>query len=117
MRTTLLLVSAAMVIVTGCAAIVEPLEPGDHHPANSDAAAAPVMLVSPALKASASTNTDDASVQMKGKQRINHDSMHGSMGTMEDMDHSSMEGMNHGGMHGIHGIEADEASVDKEGER
>jgi hypothetical protein len=104
MRVTLLLVGAGTLFITGCASHVDLPALESNHPANPNAAAAPVAPPSQALSDPKHIAEDQPDADM---QRMDH-------GSMQDMDDGSMEGMNHRGMHGMHGMEVDENSTNKE---
>lgn len=90
MRVRPLLLAASALAVAGCAGNVTIPSPGLDHPANPQAAAAPLPPLPSVPDATAPTGG--------GMQGMNHGSMRG-------MDHgSSMPGMDHGSMQGMQGM-------------
>ncbi len=103
------LLAAGLLAVAGCAGNVTIPSLSLDHPANPQAAAAP--LPSPPVVPKAQKVMAD----MQGMEGMDHGSMgmnHGSMQGMQGMDNGAMQGMDHGSMKGMDGMNMAEGSME-----
>ncbi len=89
------LLAAVAMLSAGCASYLSLSSPARDHPANPDAAAAPIAYLPQTLPAYEPKSADET-------QAPEHDAMKGhDHGTMKGMDHGSMKDMDHGSMTGM----------------
>jgi uncharacterized cupredoxin-like copper-binding protein len=104
------LLAAGLLALTGCVGNVTIPSLGLDHPANPQAAAAPLPPPPTVPKAK------KVMVDMQGMQGMDHGSMggmkHGSMQRMQEMDHGAMQAMDHESMKGMGGMNMAEGSME-----